>query len=117
MARGHLRAPRERLLQGVASDLAVAEVARTIGGSERTIRRYTRTVAAGALLEPSTSPCGPRKIAGEDEDAVHPQVAAHPDAMLAEHGAHWAAAVHEVVRFAIMSRARLRLSLPLKKRP
>jgi transposase len=116
MARGYSRDLRERLLQAVASGLAVVEVARLTGVSESTIGRYQRTVAAGDSLEPGTSPGGPRKIPSEEEDALRAQVATYPDATLAEHCGHWAAAGHAVVSRATMSRALRRLGLPLKKR-
>lgn len=116
MARGYSRDLRERLLQAVASGLSVAEVARITGVSESTIRRYTRKAAAGASLQPGTSPGGPRKITRDEEDALRAQVAAHPDATLAEHCAAWAVAGHARVSRATMSRALNRLSLPLKKR-
>lgn len=116
MARGYSRDLRERLLQAVASGLSVVEVARITGVSESTIGRYRRKAAAGEPLEPGVSPGGPRKITSEEENALRAQVAAHPDATLAEHCAHWTAAGHAVVSCATMSRALVRLGLPLKKR-
>ena len=116
MARGYSRDLRERLLQAVTSGLAVVEVARITGVSERTIGRYQRKAAAGASLEPGTSPGGPRKITREEETALRAQVAAHPDATLAEHCTQWAADGHAVVSRATMSRALRRLGLPLNKR-
>ena len=116
MARGYSRDLRERLLQAVASGLSVVEVARITGVSESTIGRYKRKAAAGMSLEPGASPGGPRKIPSDQEDALRAQVAAHPDATLAEHCAHWAAAGYAVVSRATMSRALKRLGLTLKKR-
>lgn len=115
MARAYSRDLRERLLQAVASGLPVVEIARLMDVSERTIRRYKATAAAGASLEPGTSPGGPRKIPREQEGAMRAQVAAHPDATLAEHCAHWAAAGHAEVSTATMSRTLARLGLPVKK--
>ncbi len=116
MPRGYSRDLRERLLQAVASGLSVVEVARITGVSESTIGRYRRQEAAGASLEPGTSPGGPRMITSEEEDALRAQVAAHPDATLAEHCAMWAAAGHATVSRATMCRALKRLGLPRKKR-
>lgn len=116
MARGYSRDLRERLLQAVASGLSVVEVARRTGVSESTIGRYKRKAAAGESLEPGTSPGGPRKITSAEEDALRAQVAAHPDATLAEHCAHWATAGHAPVSHATMCRALARLGLTLKKR-
>lgn len=117
MARGYSRDLRERLLQAVTSGLAVVEVARITGVSASTIRRYQRTAAAGASLDPGQSPGGPRKIGVGDEPALRAQVAATPDATLAEHCTQWAASGHVAVSVATMSRALHRLGLPLKKRP
>lgn len=116
MPRGYSRDLRERLVQAVASGLSVVEVARITGVSESSIRRYRRTVAAGASLEPGAAPGGPRKIPGDDEAALRAQVAAHPDATLAEHGAMWADAGHATVSVATMHRALVRLGLSRKKR-
>lgn len=90
MARGYSRDLRERLLQVVTSGLAVVEVARITGVSESTMGRYKRKAAAGESLEPGTSPGGPRKITPDEDDALRRQVAAAPDATLAEHCAQWA---------------------------
>ena len=116
MARGYSRDLRERLVQAVASGLSVVEVARTMDVSPSSVHRYKRTVAAGASLEPGRSPGGPRKIGPEVEEALRAQVAAAPDATLAEHCAQWTAAGHDAVSRATMSRALHRLGLPLKKR-
>jgi transposase len=116
MPHGYSRDLRERLVQAVASGLSVAEVARTMHVSASSVRRYVRTAAAGASLEPGRSPGGPRKIPVVDEDALRAQIVARPDATLAEHCARWAAAGHAAVSVATMSRALHRLGLPLKKR-
>lgn len=117
MPRGYSRDLRERLVQAVASGLSVVEVARTMGVSPSSVHRYRRKAAAGASLEPGTSPGGPRKIGPAAEPDLRGQVAAHPDATLAEHCAMWTAAGHAPVSVATMSRALCRLGLPLKKRP
>lgn len=104
-------------MQAVTSGLSVVEVARTMGVSPSSVHRYRRRVAAGASLEPGTSPGGPRKIGPADEAALRAQVAASPDATLAEHCATWTAAGHVPVSVATMSRALTRLGLALKKRP
>lgn len=117
MARGYSRDLRERLLQAVASGLSVVEVARITGVSDSTIRRYQRKAGAGESLEPGTAPGGPRKIPRGEEDALRAQVAAAPDATLAEHCDQWTAEGHTSVSCATMSRALARLGLTLKKRP
>ena len=117
MARGYSRDLRERLLQALASGLSAVEVARSTGVSVSSLHRWQRKAAAGQSLEPGRSPGGPRKIGPEAESALRAQVAAHPDATLAEHCASWQQAGQEAVSVATMSRALQRLGLPLKKRP
>jgi transposase len=116
MARGYSRDLRERLLQAWASGLSAAEIARTTGVSPSSLRRWKQKQAAGASLDPGTSPGGPRKITPDDEPALRAQVAATPDATLAEHCAQWATAGHVAVSLSTMGRTLLRLGLPLKKR-
>ncbi len=101
----------------MASGLAVVEVARITGVSASTIRRYRRKAAAGASLDPGQSSGAPRKIPAAAEAALRAQVAATPDATLAEHCAQWAAAGQATVSCATMSRSLRRLGLSLKKRP
>lgn len=116
MARGHSRDLRERLLQAWASGLSAAEIARTTGVSPSSLGRWKRKQTAGASLTPGASPGGPRKITTDDEPALRAQVAATPDATLAEHCAQWTADGHVPVSLSTMGRALIRLGLPLKKR-
>ena len=116
MARGYSRDLRERLLQAWASGLSAAEIARTTGVSPSSLRRWKQKQTAGASLDPGTAPGGPRKSPADDEPALRAQVAATPDATLAEHCAQWAGDGHGAVSLSTMSRALLRLGLPLKKR-
>lgn len=115
--RGYSRDLRERLLQAVASGRSVVEIARLTGVSPSSLRRWKRLAAAGASLTPGGSPGGPRKIGAAAEAALRAQVAACPDATLAEHCTRWSAAGGAEVSVATMSRALARLGLPLKKRP
>ena len=117
MARGYSRDLRERLLQAVASGLSKREVAARTGVSLRTLQRWQRTQQQGGTLDPGRPTGGPRKIPPADEPALRTQVAATPDATLAEHCAVWAAAGYAPVSTATMSRALRRANLPLKKRP
>ncbi len=116
MARAYSRDLRERLLQALASGLSAVEIAQRTGVSVSSLRRWQRTAAAGESLQPRHSRGGPRKIGAAAEGALRDQVAAHPDATLAEHCAVWAQAGHEAVSVATMSRALKRLGLPLNKR-
>lgn len=100
----------------VESGLAVAEVARRSRVSESSLWRWRRKAAEGASLEPGQAPGGARKIGPADEAALRAQVAATPDATLAEHCAAWAHAGHAPVSVPTMRRSLHRLGLPLKKR-
>lgn len=117
MPRGYSRDLRERLLAMVESGLSVAEVARRTEISPSSLWRWHKLATDGQSLAPRSSPGGPRKIGPDAEAALRTQVAATPDATLAEHCAMWAAAGHDAVSRATMSRALQRLGLPLKKRP
>jgi transposase len=117
MARAYSRDLRERLLQALASGLPAVEVAQRTSVSVSSLHRWQGKAAAGQSLEPGRSPGGPRKIGSEAEPALHAQVAAHPDATLAEHCAFWTAEGHEPVSVATMSRALQRVGLSRKKRP
>lgn len=117
MARGYSRDLREKLLAMVDSGLSVAEVARRTKVSQCSIFRWHHTVVSGQSLEPGHSPGGPRKIGPEVEHLLRAQVAAMPDATLAEHCAAWTEAGQTQVSVTTMGRALARLGLPLKKRP
>jgi transposase len=117
MPRGYSRDLRERLRQAEASGLVLVEIARTTGVSLKSLQRWKGKQANGQSLEPGVSPGGPRKIGPEEEEALAAQVAAHPDATLAEPCAQWAADGHAVVSLATMSRALSRQDLTRKKRP
>lgn len=116
MARGYSRDLRERLLQAWASGLSAAEIERTTGVSSSSLGRGKRKQAAGVSLTPGVSTGGPRKITADDEPALRAQGAATPDATLAEHCAQWMADGHAAVGLSTMSRALIRLDLPLNKR-
>ena len=114
MPRGYSRDLRERLLRARASGLSAAEITRTTGVSTRSLQRWAKRQAAGGSLTPGAAP-GPAPKIGPDVDAMlRAQVAAHPDATLAEHCATWAE-THPAVSVATMSRTLQRLGLPLKK--
>ncbi len=102
-------------MQAVASGLSPTEIQRATGVSPNSISRWKRKQAAGASLEPGRAP-GPRhKVSHDDEPALREQVAAHPDATLAEHCAMWSQ-THGVLSVPTMSRTLARLGLPLKKK-
>lgn len=98
-----------------AAGLAPAEIERTLGISRRTLRRWHQRLAVGDSLEPGQSPGRPRSIGRHQEAALRDQVAAHPDATLAEHCTLWQQAQGVAVSRATMCRALGRLDWSLKK--
>lgn len=107
---------RERLIRARDAGLSEADVARTLGVSPSTQRRWRRQVADDRGLAPGGSPGRSRAIPPDDEADLRAQVAAHPDATLAAHCTDRAAAGKAMVSSATMSRALTRLALPLKNR-
>jgi len=116
MPRSYSRDLRERLVQARASGLSATEIARVTGVSARSVRRWTRIDAAGHSLAPGRAPGRARRIVPAQDDLLRAQVAAHPDATLAEHCARWGETTTVVVSPATMCRALRRLDLSLKKR-
>ena len=108
---------RERALRALDAGLAAVEIERTFGISTRTLRRWRQRVAGDQDLAPGTSPGRPPLIGAAQHDALRAQVAADPDATLAEHCRVWQAATQETVSVATMGRARTRLGITLKKSP
>ena len=106
---------RERLLRALDAGLVRAEAARTFGVPERTMRRWQQQRRETGSVAPKPRQGRRRLITAAAEPALRAQVAAHPDATLAEHCARWASAHRVTVSTATMSRALTRLHLPLKK--
>lgn len=116
MARPYSRDLRERLLQAVTSGRSVVEIASITGVSAKSLYRWREKATLGLSLEPTLPPGNARKVGPADEAALRAQVAARPDATLAEHCAQWAAEGHAVISVSAMCRTLQRLGLPLKKR-
>ena len=106
---------RDRLLRALDAGLARAEATRTFGVPDRTMRRWRQQRRETGTVAPQRRLGRQRRIGPAAEAWLRAQVAAHPDATLAEHCAHWAAAHGVTVSTATMSRALARLGLPLKK--
>ena len=107
---------RDRLLRALDAGLTRTEAARTFGVTERTIRRWQqqRRTTGDVAHKPRL---GRRRIGPTAEPALRAQVAADPDATLAEHCVRWAAEQGTSLSRATMSRALVRLGWPLKKSP
>jgi transposase len=106
---------RDRLLRALDAGLAQAAATRTFGVSDRTIRRWRQQRRESGTVAPRRRRGRRRHIGAEAEALLRVQVAALPDATLAEHCATWAATQGVRVSTATMSRALTRLGLPLKK--
>ena len=106
---------RDRLLRALDAGLARAEATRTFGVTERTIRRWQQQRRETGAVAPKRRRGRRRHIGMGAEAALRAQVAAQPDATLAEHCARWSTDHGVTVSAATMSRALTRLGLPLKK--
>lgn len=107
---------RERSLRAVASGLPMTEVARLFDVSVSSLHRWRRQQRTTGTLTPGRSPGRPRTIGVAAEATLTAQVAAAPDATLAEHCAQWATAHGVPLSPTTMGRTFARLGLPLKKR-
>ena len=107
---------RSRIVAATESGMARTEVARVFAVSVRTIRRYLVQQQTGDLT-PGQSPGRPPTIGPDQAARLRAQVAAHPDATLADHCAVWAQEQGVRVSIATMSRALRGLAITLKKSP
>jgi transposase len=107
---------RERLLAAQDAGLAAAEIERTFGVPRRTQRRWRQWRRERGSLADQPRSGRPRAIPVEQEAALRAQVAAHPDATLAEHCTQWEADHGVRLSEATMSRRLAALGLPLKQR-
>ena len=106
---------RERLLRALASGLSAVEIEQHTGVDATTLRRWRQRQERGDSLVPRHAPGRVPLIGPEEYDTLRAQVAAHPDATLAEHCARWAAEQGQPVSVPTMCRVLRRLGLPLKK--
>lgn len=93
------------------------EVARVFAVSERTIRRYRTQQRQTQDLTPKLSPGRPPRIRADLAARLRAQVAAQPDATLAQHCAVWEQEHGVAVSIATMSRVLRRLAVTRKKSP
>jgi transposase len=105
---------RERIVRAAEAGAPVVVVARIFGVGRATVERYLRRARAGALA-PRSSPGRPARIGPAAWPALRAQLAAAPDATLAEHCDRWAAEQGARVSVATMQRAIARLGWTRKK--
>ena len=108
---------RERALAAVDAGHRVVDVAAFFQNDPSTIRRWVRQRARTGSCRVRPRSGRPRRIDPAEEVALRAQVAAFPDATLAEHCAHWQATQGVAVSVPTMGRALRRLGFTLKKRP
>lgn len=103
---------RERVLDALTSGRSVAEVASQFDVSIRSVYRWSAQRAETGSVRPKQATGRPRKIGLAQEVALRAEVAAHPDATLAE----LCATLPEPVSPTAMGRALHRMGLRRKKR-
>lgn len=108
---------RERALRALDAGHAAPEVAQLFDVSERTLFRWKARRGQGRSLAPGQSPGRPPVIAPAQHAALRAQIAAHPDATLAQHCALWQATTGGRVSIASMARYLTALAITLKKSP
>jgi transposase len=108
---------RERLLGAIDAGLPQAEAARLFGVCPSTIGRWRRRLRTTGAVAARPRPGRTPRIGRNQAAALQAQVAAHPDATLAQHCARWET-VHGVrLSVATMSRGIRRLGITVKKSP
>jgi transposase len=108
---------RERLLGAIDAGLLQAEAARLFGVGTSSIKRWRTQQRQTGSVVARPRPGRHRRIGVAVEQALLAQVAAAPDATLAEHCATWEAATGVRLSTATMSRTLARLNQPRKKSP
>lgn len=108
---------REWLLRAIDTGLSQAEAARLFGVGTSTITRWRTQRATAGHVAPKPRRGRVPAIGPEQGAALQAQVAAHPDATLAEHCTRWEQEQAERVSVATMSRTLRRLAITVKKSP
>ena len=107
---------RERVVGAAADGMPQSVAARTFGVGRATVQRWVRRRRETGGLAPTPRPGAAPGIGPADAPALRAQVAALPDATLAEHCGAWAEAGRGRVGVSAMHRALRRLGITRKKR-
>jgi transposase len=107
---------RERVLAAVDAGRPTAEIVDWFGVSARSVRRWMQWRRERGDVQTLPRAGRTPKIDPTQEPALRAQVAAHPDATLAEHADLWAEATGTRVSVSTLSRRFARLRLTHKKR-
>lgn len=108
---------RERLLLAGDAGHPAAEIARTMGVSARSLRRWKARLQPGESLAPKAMSGRPRTLPPEQEAHLVAQVADCPDATLNEHRDRLIKEQGRAVSTSTVGRTLRRHGVPLKKRP
>jgi transposase len=108
---------RERVIAAAAAGVPWREIVAVFGISRATLNRDRQRLRATGDLAPGRSPGRPRASSPTQEPALAQQLAATPDASLAQHCQRWAAQQGGTVSPSAMRRAILRLEWTRKKSP
>jgi transposase len=108
---------RTRVIAAVEAGMAWQDIVAVFGISRATLNRYRQRLRVTGDLAPGRSPGRPRAIPPGQEPALARQLAASPDASLAQHAQQWAADQGAVVSPSALRRAILRLDWTRKKSP
>ena len=108
---------RERVIAAAAAGVPWREIVAVFGISRATLNRYRQRLRATGDLAPGRSPGRPRAISPTQEPALAQQLAASPDASLAQHCRQWAAPQGGTVSPSAMRRASGRLDWTRTKSP
>lgn len=95
----------------------MAEIESWFGVSARSVRRWKQWRDDRGSLAAKPRAGRTPKIAPAQHPVLHAQVAAHPDATLAEHADLWETATGVRVSSSSLSRLFAKLRITLKKRP
>jgi transposase len=108
---------REHALAAVDAGKPTAEIVAWFGVDARTIRRWKQARRERGSVATRPRSGRPPKISAAQHAALGAQVAAHPDATLAQHADLWDAATAVRVSSSTLSRLFAKLRITLKKRP
>jgi transposase len=107
---------RERVLAALDAGMTYTQASMTFDVSVSAIVRWRRRMRQTGSCAPRTSPGRPAVVAQALALGIETQVAAHPDATLAEHAALWEATTGTPVSPSSVSRALVAARLTRKKR-
>ena len=106
---------RERIVRAVADGVPQSVVARTFGVARASVQRYVEQQTATGSLAPRPTQGPAHRIGPAGAAALRAQVAAAPDATLAEHADRWEREQGVRLSASTVHRALARLAITRKK--